>query len=120
NMKFAKQLALRTIQSWSDYYLDYKLLKKYIKEASAIYYGRKLITWPIYCLLFALFRGFLILNCDQKNKNKKANNRNPDILKKTVVEFRELLIIELKKVDARFEQVETESSDTLDELSTRV
>ncbi|KAG0045049.1 hypothetical protein BGZ83_009689 [Gryganskiella cystojenkinii] len=32
-MKFAKQLALRSIPSWAPYYLDYKSLKHYIKSS---------------------------------------------------------------------------------------
>ncbi|KAJ9086361.1 hypothetical protein DSO57_1004758 [Entomophthora muscae] len=31
-MKFAKQLALRSIPTWAIYYIDYRLLKKAIKE----------------------------------------------------------------------------------------
>ena len=32
-MKFAKQLALRSIPSWAPYYLDYKSLKQFIKSS---------------------------------------------------------------------------------------
>ncbi|KAI9298785.1 hypothetical protein K502DRAFT_362010 [Neoconidiobolus thromboides FSU 785] len=36
-MKFAKQLALRSIPTWAIYYIDYKLLKKAIKEYEVTY-----------------------------------------------------------------------------------
>lgn len=36
-MKFAKQLALRSIPTWAIYYLDYRVLKKAIKEFSGRY-----------------------------------------------------------------------------------
>ncbi|KAK9767646.1 hypothetical protein K7432_002412 [Basidiobolus ranarum] len=36
-MKFAKQLALRSIPTWAIYYVDYKQLKKFIKESEIPY-----------------------------------------------------------------------------------
>ncbi|KAJ3044058.1 hypothetical protein HDV00_003162 [Rhizophlyctis rosea] len=33
-MKFAKQLMLRAVPSWSDHYMDYKSLKKMVKDSS--------------------------------------------------------------------------------------
>ena len=40
-MKFAKQLALQTIPTWSDYYINYRALKKYLKERATGYQGNQ-------------------------------------------------------------------------------
>ncbi|KAG9301525.1 hypothetical protein G9A89_008377 [Geosiphon pyriformis] len=82
-MKFAKQLALRTIPTWSDYYIDYRTLKKYLKENAA---------------------------------NLVANENDPLFLKSIVEEFRGMLVLELQKVDGRYERVEKESRKALEEL----
>jgi SPX domain protein involved in polyphosphate accumulation len=39
-MKYAKQLALRTIPAWCVDYIDYKALKKFIREQYQLYLGK--------------------------------------------------------------------------------
>ncbi|CAG8516517.1 2914_t:CDS:10 [Ambispora leptoticha] len=83
-MKFAKQLALRIIPTWSDYYIDYRTLKKYLKETASKY---------------------------------EENGCDPLFLKSLVDEFRQMLMVELEKVNTRYINVEAESSSALDKLN---
>ncbi|CAG8649614.1 237_t:CDS:2, partial [Paraglomus brasilianum] len=90
-MKYAKQLSLRTIPGWSEHYIDYRKLKKYLKDAFA----------------------------ERENASRSDTENDQIMLNEAVDKFRKMLVIELEKVNRHYEKIEVEASASLGELNSR-
>ncbi|RUS17788.1 hypothetical protein BC938DRAFT_476160 [Jimgerdemannia flammicorona] len=115
-MKFAKQLSLRTIPNWEEHYVDYKGLKKYIKESQPKYAGT-----VFQCAIFdrqsysSTIHTFTLPNYITTESNNDAT-----LLASISDHFRELLVVELQKVEGHYLIRSKEGSEQLEEQSAAV